>query len=210
MHLGLPPDLTWYKLLTDLGSLIGGILALVAGAALYCTGHKQAEAANKQARISDAALKLAQDEFRATHRPLLIVRNINPRVLNADQQIVIRFTIINKGQAGAGKVEWRMGVAILDAGKNIFGTEGIETIHQTLGASLANGQSHLDDFVSPAYLAGPNLETVKTGASQLWFCGVIAYFDDVGIVRRTGFARRYDPATHRFHFSDDSDNEFTD
>ena len=29
MSLGLPPDLTWYKLLTDWGSVIGGLTALI-------------------------------------------------------------------------------------------------------------------------------------------------------------------------------------
>jgi hypothetical protein len=44
MSLGLPLDLTWYKLLTDWGSLIGGIFALIAGAALYIIGRVQAKA----------------------------------------------------------------------------------------------------------------------------------------------------------------------
>jgi hypothetical protein len=41
MDLGLPTDLTWYKLLTDLGSLIGGGFALIAGAVAYI-GARQA------------------------------------------------------------------------------------------------------------------------------------------------------------------------
>ena len=35
MNLGLPLDLTWYKLLTDWGSLIGGCFALIAGFIAY-------------------------------------------------------------------------------------------------------------------------------------------------------------------------------
>lgn len=41
MDLGLPTDLTWYKLLTDWGSLIGGGFALIAGAVAYI-GARQA------------------------------------------------------------------------------------------------------------------------------------------------------------------------
>jgi hypothetical protein len=41
MNLGLPLDLTWYKLLTDWGSLIGGGFALIAGAIAYI-GARQA------------------------------------------------------------------------------------------------------------------------------------------------------------------------
>ncbi len=43
MSLGLPPDLTWYKLLMDQGSFIGGVFALAAGAAAYI-GARQAAA----------------------------------------------------------------------------------------------------------------------------------------------------------------------
>jgi hypothetical protein len=43
MSLGLPPDLTWYKLLMDQGSFIGGGFALIAGAAAYI-GARQAAA----------------------------------------------------------------------------------------------------------------------------------------------------------------------
>ena len=35
MTLGLPLDLTWYKLLTDWGSLIGGGFAFIAGVIAY-------------------------------------------------------------------------------------------------------------------------------------------------------------------------------
>jgi hypothetical protein len=35
LSIGWPADLTWYKLLTDWGNIIGGVFALLAGAALY-------------------------------------------------------------------------------------------------------------------------------------------------------------------------------
>lgn len=38
MTLGLACDLTWYKLLTDWGSFIGGLLALIAGGLAYLAG----------------------------------------------------------------------------------------------------------------------------------------------------------------------------
>jgi hypothetical protein len=63
-------------LLTDWGSLIGGIFALLAGAALYCIGYKQANAAKAQARITEAALKLAREEFNATHRPKIRIKHV--------------------------------------------------------------------------------------------------------------------------------------
>lgn len=50
MNLGLPLDLTWYKLLTDWGSLIGGGFALIAGIVGY-------------AHLADDPLRLATERF---------------------------------------------------------------------------------------------------------------------------------------------------
>jgi hypothetical protein len=59
--MGWPESVTVYRLLTDLGSLIGGIFALLAGAAAYLIGHRQAkatkEAANKQIAASKSSLQ---------------------------------------------------------------------------------------------------------------------------------------------------------
>ena len=44
MRIGWPADLTWYKLLTDNGSLIAGVLALSAGILAYWVGKKQVKA----------------------------------------------------------------------------------------------------------------------------------------------------------------------
>ncbi len=66
MSVGLPTDLTWYKLATDLGSFIGGMFALVAGLAAYLAGlfqvratrqaaHDQIEAAATEITNTDAA-----------------------------------------------------------------------------------------------------------------------------------------------------------
>jgi hypothetical protein len=49
--MGWPADLTWYKLVTDWGSLIGGSFALIAGAALYIIGRAQANATRDAANI---------------------------------------------------------------------------------------------------------------------------------------------------------------
>jgi len=41
LDIGWPADLTWYRLLTEWGGLIGGILALIAGAALALGAYYQ-------------------------------------------------------------------------------------------------------------------------------------------------------------------------
>lgn len=44
MNLGIPPDLTWYRLLTDFGSFIGGLFALAAGVIAFFAGKIAAKA----------------------------------------------------------------------------------------------------------------------------------------------------------------------
>ena len=47
MPLGFPGDLSFYKLLTDWGSILAGLLALVAGYLAYRAGGEQADATRK-------------------------------------------------------------------------------------------------------------------------------------------------------------------
>ena len=51
MHFGFPTDLTWYKLLTDWGSLIGGVFALIAGSTAYIAGRVQARATRQASEM---------------------------------------------------------------------------------------------------------------------------------------------------------------
>ena len=55
MHVGWPADLSWYKLLTDWGSLIGGGIALAAGVLAYVAGVKQARATRAVSVMQQAA-----------------------------------------------------------------------------------------------------------------------------------------------------------
>jgi hypothetical protein len=52
MDLGIPPDMTWYKFLVDLGSFIAGIFALIAGVVAYIAGKIQANATIEASRIA--------------------------------------------------------------------------------------------------------------------------------------------------------------
>ena len=58
MPLGFPGDLSVYKLLTDWGSILAGLLALVAGYFAYRAGGEQAEATRK---ATDRQLKAQAD-----------------------------------------------------------------------------------------------------------------------------------------------------
>jgi hypothetical protein len=51
VDMGWPADLTWYKLLTDWGSIIGGVFALIAGGTAYIAGWVQARATQQAAEM---------------------------------------------------------------------------------------------------------------------------------------------------------------
>jgi hypothetical protein len=85
MHFDLPPDLTWYKLLTDWGSFIGGVFALIAGSAAYVAGLLQARATKAAARAQvDAERERAELEVETLRKSLAIeVRQLVGRALTA-------------------------------------------------------------------------------------------------------------------------------
>ncbi len=193
------------------GALAVFTLGLVIFGFRQANDAKESIAATRTAaQAAQATVELAQREFISTHRPRLIVRNVHAKMLGADQPIAIRFTIINKGQTDALRTEWRVGVIILDAGRNIYGMEGIDAPRQTLGAPLASGMDYISDFESRKPLDQTDLDSVDLGEKHLWFCGVIAYFDGANNVRRTGFVRRYDGGTKRFRLTNNPDDEYED
>jgi hypothetical protein len=57
LNIGWPPDLTWYKLLTEWGSVIGGVFALIAGLAVVIIGRVQVQATRETADKQIAAVK---------------------------------------------------------------------------------------------------------------------------------------------------------
>ena len=83
LNSGWPPDLTWYKLLTDWGSVIGGVLALIAGAALYFIGraqiHATTEAADKQIAAMKEALSAAQEQTSVAQEQISVTLRLERR-----------------------------------------------------------------------------------------------------------------------------------
>jgi hypothetical protein len=85
MEFGPPPDLTWYKLLTDWGSFVGGFFALIAGAVAYLAGWLQARATQTAARMQvEADQRKEERELESLRKSLAIeVRKLVGRALVA-------------------------------------------------------------------------------------------------------------------------------
>ena len=83
--MGWPADLTWYKLLTDWGSLIGGGFALIAGGVAYLAGWLQARATRRAAEMQVEAEQRKSDREVDTLRKSLAIelRQLVGRALTA-------------------------------------------------------------------------------------------------------------------------------
>jgi multidrug efflux pump subunit AcrA (membrane-fusion protein) len=69
LDMGWPADLTWYRLLTDWGGVIGGGFALIAGVAAYLAGRAQARATQSAADVqAKATRQSANEQVEATQR----------------------------------------------------------------------------------------------------------------------------------------------
>jgi hypothetical protein len=83
LNFGWPTDLTWYKLLTDWGSLIGGVFALIAGAALYFIGRVQIratkEAADKEIAATKEAILAAREQTRVAQEQIAVTLRLEHR-----------------------------------------------------------------------------------------------------------------------------------
>jgi hypothetical protein len=62
MTLGFPQDVTLYKLLTDWGSLVAGVIALVAAGIAYFAGVCQARATREAANLQISAIERQRNE----------------------------------------------------------------------------------------------------------------------------------------------------
>jgi hypothetical protein len=87
VHFGLPPDLTWYKLLSDQGSFIGGVFALIAGIAAYVAGRVQANATQQAATMQmETELRKIEQEVDTLRKSLATeLRQLVPRALMAHE-----------------------------------------------------------------------------------------------------------------------------
>jgi hypothetical protein len=73
LNLGWPADLTWYRLLTDWGSIIGGCFALIAGGTAYIAGRVQASATRQAAKMQVEAEQRRDDREVDTLRKSLAI-----------------------------------------------------------------------------------------------------------------------------------------
>jgi hypothetical protein len=172
-------------------------------------------------RDGTQALKLANDEFIAGHRPRLRVRNIvveptRPHhgtklpPLAANQPVIGQLYISNTGSTDAVIIESCCVVYWTDRelpmerpyeGKPVF--QGWERFRLRAGGSTPETFANLE--VLPPDVA--NSIARGDGNWQLYVMGWVSYEDAIGTPRRTAYCRRYRADVGRFRAIDDPDYE---
>jgi hypothetical protein len=112
VNLGWPAEFTWYKLLTDWGSLIGGGFALIAGAALYIIGRVQANTVKKQTEVLKQQVTAAEDTAERQLRAYVGITsgNVTLDFANHSPRLLAMLKMQNGGQTPAYKVRGKGGI----------------------------------------------------------------------------------------------------
>jgi hypothetical protein len=162
-----------------------------------------------QLRLIGKSIDLARDEFNATHRPHLIVRDVCMDGNN------IAYLLVNKGDAPAVIVEsWIMAESIQFGGvMRPLRSSG----HNELGQlSFAVGQIRDLTYIIPG---DPSVfihfhDAKRKDRPEIFgdfhFTGTIIYTDSRGQQRRSVFRRRWDDIRKGFYRVDDPDQEYSD
>jgi hypothetical protein len=174
------------------------------------------EAADK--RLGEQ-IKLARDEFDATHRPKLKVRNVTFRFpadgtgIEQRDRGQIEFYVVNVGSTYAIIIEV---CVALDRERNPWPNQliaGGPRYHLDLASSehriLLHGESWIgkyrDEKLWSRLSPGPS-----DGLPPWHFVGYIRYTDARDTIRRVSFCLRYDNTTRRFVRVDDPDFAYDD
>jgi hypothetical protein len=164
-------------------------------------------ATTQQACITDAALKLARDEFNATHRPKLRVRLVH---FTDDEPIRIHYTVVNIGETRAILKRHEITLSVqpgpVQPGDNVDNPIQKELsleCPQLKGGESRPFSKNIDDQFNVAW-------GIFDDGSILKIQGIIEYEDGAGTTRRTGFLRTYDVKLGHFRASGDIEEEYED
>jgi hypothetical protein len=124
-------------------------------------------------------VKVARDEFNATHRPKLRVRCMKPNPFG--NPVEVQYAIVNVGETPA--IIKRHEITLCKAKETLQGVS-LECPQLERGESRTFGTNFDAQF---EYGWG-----IAADSSILTIQGIVEYEDKVGILRRTGFLRIYD------------------
>lgn len=152
---------------------------------LWLDTKRLAEDAKSQSADLKESLKLAREEFNATHRPKITVRYVKIDMKNptADHKYSIEFGIVNVGDADA-KIINICSRIIEGEGPWTYGSREVRFDESNISTHrLRPGTLHICSTIKDFPFG--------TKSNNWFVVGCIRYEDGNGIKRQTGFVRRY-------------------
>jgi hypothetical protein len=150
-------------------------------------------ATTEQGRLTRDALKLARDEFIASHRPRLRVYafEVSDRDLPHDRPVCVLFRAQNIGETAAriSKVEG----TIFISPRNNVPLEPGKPFRFTLNLDIAlqSGEPEQFSIENGPVVTEHDATSIYAGQTPLVCIGRVTYLDDNGINRELGFCRKF-------------------
>lgn len=177
-----------------------------------------AEAARDAANETRKSVELARDDFIASHRPRLRIRNIivEPPVVKDEHPMVFRpghvvrgrYFVANYGDSIANIIETYSQVYWTNVPLPMTRPYEEELATSGGGEKIQSGGARAYRFQSDRAISERESDDVLHGGNcQLYVMGWLEYTDIAGTRRRTAFCQMYDAERRRFHPVKDIDYE---
>jgi hypothetical protein len=164
----------------------------------------------RQARLTREALKLARDEFISTHRPKIIVRTFE-YCSDGGGRIGAAIRYVNAGDSVATITEIGVSIFLSVEGPRPGGDQ-VMTAERVISKRLLGGEEAV-------YVAASGVTHNEVAVQQVrnhrqypftsaYCIGYIAYADELGVGRKTGFCRQYEPANRSWARTEHSDYDY--
>ena len=183
-------------------------LATVAIAAFTYTLYR---VTGRQARLTLAGIRLAQNEFVSTFRPKMAIRSIMIANIGPGKPISIDFGIFNVGESTA-HIRRRNATILIHRGTlpprppyNASKTIP-EKVQVVCGGSIRETAS------TNSLATSEQVTSLASYQADLYLIGYVHFVDDADTPRECAFCRKWDPEKNRFRRLDpvDSDYEYED
>jgi hypothetical protein len=178
--------------------IIASAITAVATAVIAWFTIALSHATRTQAKLTEASIKLARDEFIAANRPEIIVHAVAPHLPTKDGLQLIGASVwcFNRGKSAAIDIEVRGEITRTAA--PVVGHRASEI--QTRSTAMRRGAKHQFYIESQIPLSEEAIRQVglKNDAPKLFCVGTISYGDEAGTRFETGFCQMFSAATQEW------------
>jgi hypothetical protein len=200
-------DSDWWTLRLAQWTLLAlfGQLAVFIAQAIYLRGTLEATAT--AANAAEKATNLARQEFTATHRPKIIVYDVDVKLPGEASLRHVHFRYVNAGDTDAFVTS--IASRVLWTSKSMVPANIEFSTHDAIDAPIHVPSGNNGFAITPDTVDFVTLVRSGRGGHDIAYCvGAIVYRDTNDIERRTGFCRRYDSERERWLKVEDADYEY--